>query len=174
MKRTLLATLTLSLIAGAPALAADSTSPYQYTRGFPTPKTATLARNDADLQRALVAYRFWYPTVSVEGIFNGNRSVGIEDGKQWGIAATGPRQVGFTLNSDTPYGSGVLDLKDGPIVIELPPGPFIGLVNDHNQNWVLDMGLPGPDAGKGASTWCCRLTTKAIFPTATTWGIPNR
>jgi len=87
--------------------------------------------------------------VSVEGIFNGNRSVGIEDGKQWGIAATGPRQVGFTLNSDTPYGSGVLDLKDGPIVIELPPGPFIGLVNDHNQNWVLDMGLPGPDAGKG-------------------------
>src|SRR5262249_22038348 len=35
------------------------------------------------------------------------------------------------------------------MVIELPPGPFIGLVNDHNQSWVLDMGLPGPDAGKG-------------------------
>ena len=35
------------------------------------------------------------------------------------------------------------------MVIELPPGPLIGLVNDHHQSWVLDMGLPGPDAGKG-------------------------
>ncbi len=149
MKRTLLAALILSLTASAPALAADAASSYQYAQGFPTAKTAKQARDAADLQRALVAYRFWYPTVSVEGIFNGNRKIGIEDGKQWGIAATGPRQVGFTLNSDTPYGSGVLDLKDGPMVIELPPGAFIGLVDDHNQGWVLDMGLPGPDAGKG-------------------------
>jgi hypothetical protein len=66
-----------------------------------------------------------------------------------GIAGAGPRQLGFTLNSDTPYGSGVIDLSSGPVVVELPPGPFIGLVNDHNQGWVLDMGLPGPDAGKG-------------------------
>ena len=35
------------------------------------------------------------------------------------------------------------------MVIELPPGPFIGLVNDHYQGWVLDMGLPGTDGGKG-------------------------
>ena len=58
-------------------------------------------------------------------------------------------QVGFTLNSDTPYGAGVIDLKDGPMVIELPPGSYIGLVNDHNQGWVMDMGMPGPDKGKG-------------------------
>ncbi|WP_241054643.1 DUF1254 domain-containing protein [Achromobacter xylosoxidans] len=150
MKRILLATLTVSLAAGTAFMAADAApSDNRYAQGFPTHKAAQKARDDADLQRALVAYRFWYPTVSVEGIFNGNRAAGIEDGKQWGIAATGPRQVGFTLNSDTPYGSGVLDLKDGPMVVELPPGPFIGLVNDHNQGWVLDMGLPGPDSGKG-------------------------
>ena len=35
------------------------------------------------------------------------------------------------------------------MVIELPPGAFIGLVNDHHQGWVQDLGLPGPDAGKG-------------------------
>jgi hypothetical protein len=87
--------------------------------------------------------------VSVEGIFNGNRSIGIKDNEGIGIAAAGPHQVGFTLNSDTPYGSGVVDVKDGPMVIELPPGPYIGLVDDHHQGWVLDLGLPGPDAGKG-------------------------
>ncbi|VVD60426.1 signal peptide protein [Pandoraea aquatica] len=134
--------------ATAPSYAAEA-NPYPFKQGYPTPAASQHVRADEVLQRAIVAYRFWYPTVSVEGIFNGNRAVGIEDGKQWGIAAAGPKQVGFTLNSDTPYGSAVLDLSGGPVLIDLPPGPFIGLVNDHNQGWVADLGLPGPDAGKG-------------------------
>ncbi|MEA1832573.1 DUF1214 domain-containing protein [Methylobacterium durans] len=101
------------------------------------------------MARAVTAYRFWYPTVSVEGIFNGNRAAGIGDNSAMGIAAAGPKQVGFTLNSDTPYGSAVIDVSQGPMVIELPPGPYIGLVDDHHQGWVLDLGLPGPDAGQG-------------------------
>lgn len=152
MYRSTFATLGLALSLATPAHAepANTTaSSYKFERGYPTAKTSQRVRDDEALQRAIVAYRFWYPTVSVEGIFNGNRAVGIEDGKKWGIAAAGPRQVGFTLNSDTPYGSAVIDVTDGPVVIELPPGPFIGLVNDHNQGWVQDLGLPGPDAGKG-------------------------
>jgi hypothetical protein len=147
MDRRLIAALLLAC-ASATGNTKDNTG-YDIERGYPTPPTSQRARADEVLQRAVVAYRFWYPTVSVEGIFNGNRSVGIEDGKQWGIAAAGPRQVGFTLNSDTPYGSAVLDLSQGPIEIDLPPGPYIGLVDDHNQSWVKDLGLPGPDAGKG-------------------------
>ncbi len=120
-----------------------------FERGFPTEGGAKQAREQALFQRAVTAYRFWYPTVSVEGIFNGNRQIGIADNDSIGIASTGPRQVGFTLNSDTPYGAGALDLSDGPVVIELPPGPFIGLVDDHHQRWVMDMGIPGPDEGRG-------------------------
>ena len=112
-------------------------------------KPAQRARDDADFQRAIIAYRFWYPTVSTEGIFNGARSAGIQDGKAISIAAAGPKQVAFTANSDTPYGFGALDLANGPTVIELAPGALIGLVNDHHQSWIMDMGLPGPDAGKG-------------------------
>lgn len=148
MLRTSISAVLLALALASPAFAQDA-KPYAFERGFPTPETTERARADADLERAVIAYSFWYPTVSVEGIFEGNRTVGIEDGKEWGIAATGPRQVGFTLNSDTPYGSGVLDLSNGPMVIEIPEGAFIGLVDDHNQGWVLDMGLPGPDKGKG-------------------------
>jgi hypothetical protein len=122
---------------------------YAFERGYPSAQAAQRARDDADFQRAIIAYRFWYPTVSAEGIFNGARAAGIEDGKAISIAAAGPRQVAFTANSDTPYGFGVLDLEGGPMVIELPPGALIGLVNDHHQSWVLDMGLPGPDAGRG-------------------------
>ena len=120
-----------------------------FVNGYPTAETARKTQDEADFQRAVTAYRFWYPAVSAEGIFNGNREIGIQDNQAIGIASTGPRQVGFTLNSDTPYGSAVLDLRDGPMVIEMPAGPFIGLVDDHYQGWITDMGLPGRDAGHG-------------------------
>jgi hypothetical protein len=55
----------------------------------------------------------------------------------------------FTPNSDTPYAGFNLDVSDGPMVLELPPGALMGAVNDLHQRWVLDMGLPGPDRGQG-------------------------
>src|SRR5262245_52783280 len=134
------------------ALTASSTTfsqNYEFKDGYPTSEATKKALDDADYQRAVTAYRFWYPAVSVEGIFNGNRALGMQDNESMGISAAGPRQVGFTLNSDTPYGSGCLDLSAGPMVIEIPPGAYIGLVNDHYQGWVLDLGLPGPNEGKG-------------------------
>lgn len=129
------------------AVAAAEQPPFQ--GGFPSADQAQAARDEGDYQRAVIAYRFWYPTVSCEGIFNGNREKGIQDNKSIVILSAGPRQIAFTANSDTPYGAGCLDVKDGPFVIEMPPGPFIGLANSHHQSWILDMGLPGPDVGQG-------------------------
>jgi hypothetical protein len=117
--------------------------------GFPTPEASQKARDAEDFERAVTAYRFWYPTVSCEGIFNGGRELGMNVNEDMMILSAGPRHVVFTANSDTPYGSGVFDLKDRPLVVELPPGPFIALADDHHQRWIMDMGLPGPDAGKG-------------------------
>lgn len=122
---------------------------YPFRGGFPAPEAVEAARADADFQRAVTAYRFWYPTVSCEALFHGNRAAGFADGEGMPILAAGPRHVGFTLNSDTPYGGGVLDLTAGPVVVDLPPGPYIALADDHHQRFILDMGLPGPDAGKG-------------------------
>ncbi len=31
----------------------------------------------------------------------------------------------------------------------LPPGPILGATMDYSQRWIMDMGIPGPDAGKG-------------------------
>jgi hypothetical protein len=140
---------TLAAVALLVAALAVAQGPAPFKGGFPTPDEARKARDDADYQRAVTAYRFWYPTVSCEGIFNGNREKGIHDNESMIILSAGPRQVAFTANSDTPYGAGALDLKDGPYVIELPPGPFIGLANDHHQGWILDMGIPGPAGPKG-------------------------
>jgi hypothetical protein len=131
----------------APAFAAGQESALR--RGFPTPDTSQKARDAEDFQRAVTAYRFWYPTVSCEGIFNGGLELGQKVNEDMMILSAGPRHVVFTANSDTPYGSGTFDLKDRPLVVELPLGPFIALADDHHQRWIMDMGLPGPDAGKG-------------------------
>jgi hypothetical protein len=122
---------------------------YSFERGYPSGDAAQRAYADKDFDRAVVAYHFWYPTVSAEGIFQGNRDVGVQDNVGGVILSAGPRQVAFTPNSDTPYGAAALDVSQGPMVIEIPAGPYIGLVDDHNQGWVLDLGIPGPNAGKG-------------------------
>jgi hypothetical protein len=140
-------------------------SGYAFVQGYPTTDAAQKANDDADFSRAVQAYRFWYPTVSTEGIFQGNRDLGIKDNEAIGIAAAGPRQVGFTLNADTPYGAGTLDLSQGPLVIEMPAGAYIGLADDHNQGWILDMGLPGPNAGKGGKHLLLPPDYKGSIPT---------
>jgi hypothetical protein len=122
---------------------------YALERGFPTQETIRKAYDSADLNRAIQAYRFFYPTVSGAAIFKGNAAVGIVDNKTFGVLDTKPRHLIFTANSDTPYGPISLDLRVGPIIVELPPGPLIVVAMDVHQRWVADMGVPGPDSGRG-------------------------
>lgn len=135
------------LISGISALAVGQGLPFQ--GGFPAADASQKLRDQADYQRAITAYRFWYPTVSIEGMFSGNREHGIRDGESMPILSARPHHLIFTANSDTPYAGGAIDVKEGPYVIEMPPGPFVGLANDHHQGWVLDLGLTGPDKGQG-------------------------
>ena len=55
----------------------------------------------------------------------------------------------ITSNTSTMYAYGSTDLaKDGPTVIEIPPG-MLGFLDDAWQRYVGDMGVTGPDKGKG-------------------------
>lgn len=109
----------------------------------------TRAYDEADLARAIQAYKFFYPTVSGAAIVKGNEQIGLVPNEVFATLDCGPEQLVFTANSDTPYGPLLLDLGVGPLVIDLPPGPLIVCSIDINQRWVADMGLPGPDGGKG-------------------------
>lgn len=120
-----------------------------FRQGYPDTKTARRAYDEGDLARAISAYKFFYPTVSGAAIVRGNGQIGVVPNKVFGILDCAPAQLVFTANSDTPYGPLLLDLGIGPLVVELQPGPLIVCSMDVNQRWVADMGLPGPDAGKG-------------------------
>jgi hypothetical protein len=120
MKSAIYAAIVL-ILAGCASTPKSSTD-YSFTQGYPSADAAKAAQDDADFQRAVTAYRFWYPTISCEGIFEGGRQAGIKDNEKMIMMACTPHQVAFTPNSDTPYGAGNLDLTDGPFVIEIPPG----------------------------------------------------
>src|SRR5262249_33378161 len=58
------------------------------------------------------------------------------------------RSLFLTPNTTTVYVFLCLDPKDGPMVMQVPPG-VLGPVDDADFRWVTDVGLTGPDAGKG-------------------------
>jgi hypothetical protein len=124
-------------------------SGYTFERSFPSGDTVLKAYDDADLNAAIIAYKFFYPTVSIAATWKGNVAAGLVTNKQFMILEGSPKQLVFTPNSDTPYEGANIDLTESPMVVELPPGPLMCVVNDMNQRYVMDMGLPGPDAGKG-------------------------
>jgi hypothetical protein len=122
---------------------------YEFKGGFPKPETIQRAYDEADLNRAIQMYRFFYPTVSCMGTWKGNLDNDAVPNKVFALLEGTPNQLVFTPNSDTPYAGLVLDLSIGPMVIEVPPGPVMSAANDLNQRWIMDLGLPGPDKSQG-------------------------
>jgi hypothetical protein len=138
--------LLVALLASSGSVSAQT---YEFKGGYPTPETIQKAYDDSDLARAILVYKFFYPTVSFEATWRGNIKEGAIPNKVFALLEGSPKQLVFTPNSDTPYAGLMLDLTKGPMVVEVPPGPIMGAANDLNQRYVMDLGLPGPDAGKG-------------------------
>lgn len=127
----------------------ESPAVSAFEGGFPVGDSHRRVYDDVDLNRAVAMYRLFFAWVSGKAIWEGNVAIGLVPNRVFGTMSTKPKHVGLTLNSDTPYGPVLLDLHAGPFVIEMPPGPLLAVMMDLNQRWLLDMGLPGPDAGEG-------------------------
>lgn len=148
-RRTLCALALLGL--GAPHLswAQPASQPYALHNGYPTRATINQVYDDIDLNRAVQAYRFFYPNVAMMNLWQANIADGMRPNKVFALLQGSPEKRVLTANSDTPYAGALIDLSAGPMVVEVPPGPIMSVANDLNQSWVMDLGVPGPDAGKG-------------------------
>ena len=85
--------------------------PYEFVGGYPTAETVKRAYAEADLNRAVSAYRFFYPTVLIEATWRGNLAGGVVPNKVFPLLEGTPRQLVFTPNSDTPYSAVAVDLS---------------------------------------------------------------
>lgn len=165
-------TLVLALVAAAAAAAPSEAKDYKMTTpiapgvaipgqvdtsigtlsfkdGIPTPETSQKIWDNLDRSRALQAYLLAIPIVNQAGMRDSLAKFGPANKTDviWENLVD-PRTVELTANDNTIYSFIWLDTHEGPLVVEMPPAA-LGTIDDFWYKWVVDVGITGPDKGKG-------------------------
>ena len=123
-----------------------------FVDGRPTSDTVAMVYDNLDFLRGVEVFLNFIPATSIEAIRLGMKDLGATKSNQCLIFddLMDSDPIFLTGNTDTVYASVMLDLKrDGPTVVEIPPGCGPGTVNDAFFRFVTDMGGVGPDRGRG-------------------------
>ena len=121
----------------------------EFKDGVPTVATAEKVRDAVDFARALEVYNNSFRGASAYAINKGFQSIGADDNTIVIFSELmDAKSLFLTANADTVYFIGVLNLSNGPLVVEQPPAS-LGTFNDMWFSWIIDGGMPGPDRGLG-------------------------
>lgn len=137
-----------------------------FKNGAPDAATAALVYDNLDHMRGVQAFLRGMSATSVRAMCNGLDSAGIKPNRAFGITEDlmDARSLFLTPNTTTVYVFACLDLSEGPVVMEVPTG-VLGPVDDADFRWVTDIGLTGPDAGKGGKYLFVPPGFKGSLPT---------
>lgn len=118
--------------------------------GAPDRKTVDLVYDQLDLGRGIETFMQGVPATSAYAACRGASGVGVTENQSFGITEElmDARSLFLTPNTTTVYVFTCANLNAGPMVLEAPPG-VLGPVDDAYFRWVTDVGLTGPDQGKG-------------------------
>ena len=121
----------------------------EFHDGVPTVETAQKTRDTLDLVRGVNAYNNSFRGASAFAMGKGFQSIGAEDNSFVLFSKLLSSDALFlTGNTDTVYCLGIINLSQGPMVLEQPP-QGLGTLNDMWFSWIIDIGRPGPDRGEG-------------------------
>ena len=98
--------------------------------------------------KAISAYEYAIPIVGIEQWHKGFLTEANYG--DWVIYETRESKTPIlTANTTTPYVASLVDLAEASYYIEIPAGPIGGLIEDIYQTPTSDLGILGPDKGKG-------------------------
>jgi len=137
----------------------DQLANLPFAEGRPTKETTQTLRDEMLFQRATQTYLWALPLINTLGMQAGSEKT---FGAGYNVLPIWKKRLDAktlvtTPNSDVLYAMSYVDLgKDGPLVMEAPPG-LQGILLDYWQRPIPvdggkffgDVGLFGPDAGKG-------------------------
>lgn len=126
----------------------------EFADGVPTHATTGLLFEHLDFLRGVEVFLNCIPAASLEGMRRGMVGVGLDACHRAAITdrLLDSNPLFLTGNTDTVYAITMLDIeRDGPTVIEVPPGCGPGTVDDAWFRFVVDLGAPGPDRGAGGT-----------------------
>jgi hypothetical protein len=138
-----------------------------FVDGVPTAETAQKAYDNLDFLRGVEVFLNFVPAASIEALRRGSIEAGASRSNHAVIFddLMDSNPLFLTGNTDTVYCLVILDLEtDGPTVVEVPPGSGPGTVNDAFFRFVVDMGGPGPDKGKGGKYLIVPAGYKGALP----------
>ena len=117
--------------------------------GFPDAATIEKVFDNLDFQRGVQAILTAMPAASLAAMRKGLRGLG-PDNQTVAIfeQLMDSKTLFLTANGTTIYNFVWLNTKEGPLVIEMPP-KVLGSIDNFWFNWVGDVGVTGPDKGKG-------------------------
>ncbi|HEY8337942.1 MAG TPA: DUF1254 domain-containing protein [Tardiphaga sp.] len=117
--------------------------------GFPDKATVEKVYDNLDFQRAVQAYLLALPAVNMAGLREGLLQVGPANTTIPTFdALMDARSLFLTANANVAYTWIWINLHDGPLVAEVPP-MVLGMIDDFWFRYVTDIGVVGPDKGKG-------------------------
>jgi hypothetical protein len=146
--------------------------------GFPRVEDVERLKDEIYFQRAVLSYIWALPALTTAAMREGKDAAfgpGYNVMPVWKERLNAKTLI-TTPNADVIYGLGFLDLKAGPLVVEVPPD-LQGVFDDAFQRplysegliagklWCGDVGLPGPDKGKGGKY--------LLLPPDYTGAVPN-
>lgn len=117
--------------------------------GFPDDASVEKLYDNLDFQRAVQAYLLGLAPVNQLANRKGMLEVGpVNTTVPIFETMMNARSIFLTPNNNTPYTWFWLDLRSGPLVLEVPPR-VLGLIDDMWYRFVTDLGMVGPDKGEG-------------------------
>jgi hypothetical protein len=121
----------------------------EFFDGLPSPETVEIVYDTLDRARGMQAFLDGVPAASLYAMCAGLEEIGVS-GSAVGIyeGLYNARSLLLTPNTTTVYVLLCYDLEDGPLVVDAPAG-VLGAVNDIYFRHVVDIGVTGPDKGKG-------------------------
>jgi hypothetical protein len=160
----LTSTLLASALCGASVVMAEETNPFEgdttvstrigdltFESGYPTDATVQKLYDEMDFQRAAQSYLWGIPAVGLNEWRRAHYDVfGDKSGEMLNYFDFAEKLGILTPNYTTPYIATFIDLKEtGPFVVEVPAGLIAGMILDNWQRVFADLGVVGPDMGKG-------------------------
>src|SRR5580658_40402 len=122
-----------------------------FSDGVPTGDTAKTLYDNLDRTRGVTVYLDNLGAVAIRAFLSSLAAQGADAPNKVAIfeQLMDSQAVVLTANTSTLYAFSRTDLaKDGPTVIEVPPG-MLGFLDDDWERFVGDIGVTGPDRGKG-------------------------
>ncbi|HIF93691.1 MAG TPA: DUF1254 domain-containing protein [Myxococcales bacterium] len=122
----------------------------EFFDGMPSDATVKKTMDFIDLSRAVDAFLNGMPATSIYAMLEGMKQAGAEPGDLvlWENLYDA-RSLLLTPQTTTPYGFAEINVKAEPAIVEVPAGALVGAVDNAFFRHVTDLGVTGPNHGKG-------------------------